>query len=231
LPLGSVREVNEADARKRAMSELNSRFPEFRDGEWIVASVQEFQEAWAFTYNSRAYVETRDIRYSLGGNGALVVPKSGERPWLTWAGADTATQVEQGHSASWSVAIVEHSAGAYRCTVTDEQGRSTSASGDDPDDLRARCISDLREPLSDRRMPSHPRIQAIESTTEPLDYLVRFDIGPDRIFTLREADGGPSVASIVPPPPSDWHGDAESVRVAVGAVVAFHRARTYDATS
>ena len=37
--------------------------------------------------------------YALAGNGALVVPKSGDEPWFAWSGADTASQVAQGRPA------------------------------------------------------------------------------------------------------------------------------------
>jgi hypothetical protein len=91
--------VFEDDARRVAVSVLNSRYPEFAAGEWVISGVEEFDAAWAFSYNSRDFLDTGDVTHSLAGNGALVVPKSGDEPWFAWSGADTASQVAQGRSA------------------------------------------------------------------------------------------------------------------------------------
>ena len=95
----SVSRVTEEDARQVAFSLLSERLPEFKAGEWVLTDVEEFDTAWAYSYNSRAYVETREVSHALAGNGALVVPKSGDEPWFTWSGADTASQVGRGRSA------------------------------------------------------------------------------------------------------------------------------------
>lgn len=95
----SVSAMTEVEAREVATSLLRERYPEFESGEWVLSGVQEFDSAWAFSYNSRVYVETRAISHALAGNGALVIPKSGEPPWFAWSGADTASQVAQGRSA------------------------------------------------------------------------------------------------------------------------------------
>lgn len=95
----SVARVTEDEAREVATSLLNARYPEFKVGEWVLTGVEEYETAWAFAYNNRVYVETREVRHALAGNGALVIPKSGEAPWFAWTGADTASQVAQGHSA------------------------------------------------------------------------------------------------------------------------------------
>ncbi len=86
------------DALGLAEAVLSARFPAFARGDWIVAGVEEFDGAWAITYDGRAYVEHGDIRGALGGNGALVVPKSGAEPWFTWSGDTTANQVALGRS-------------------------------------------------------------------------------------------------------------------------------------
>jgi len=78
---------------------LSGRFAEFRAGEWVLTGVEEYDSAWAFSYNTRQYVEGGELRDALAGNGALVVPKTGAEPWFTWSGADTASQVAMGHSA------------------------------------------------------------------------------------------------------------------------------------
>ena len=65
----------------------------------MLSGVEEYDTAWAFFYNTREYIETLDVRHALAGNGALVIPKSGEEPWFAWSGADTASQVAQGRPA------------------------------------------------------------------------------------------------------------------------------------
>ena len=91
--------MREDDARRVAASVLSGRFAEFRAGEWALTGVEEYDSAWAFSYNTRQYVEGGELRDALAGNGALVVPKTGAEPWFTWSGADTASQVAMGHSA------------------------------------------------------------------------------------------------------------------------------------
>lgn len=98
-PSDSVARVTEDDARRVATSLLSERYMDFKAGDWVLTSVEEYDTAWAFNYNSRLYVETGEVSHALAGNGALVVPKSGEDPWFAWSGADTASQVAQGHSA------------------------------------------------------------------------------------------------------------------------------------
>ena len=98
-PVGSLEPVTEDDARRVAISFLNFRYPEFAAGEWVISEVDEYDTAWAFSYNSRTFLDTGEVTHALAGNGALVVPKSGDEPWLTWSGADTASQVARGRSA------------------------------------------------------------------------------------------------------------------------------------
>lgn len=97
--VGSVFEMTEEDARQVATSLLTEQYPEFKAGNWILSGVEEYDTAWAFSYNTRIFVETGEVRHALAGNGALVIPKSGEKPWFTWSGADIASQVAQGRSA------------------------------------------------------------------------------------------------------------------------------------
>ena len=65
----------------------------------IDRGVEEYATAWAFSYNTREYVEAQEVRHALVGNCALVIPKSGEEPWFAWSGAETASQVTQGRPA------------------------------------------------------------------------------------------------------------------------------------
>jgi hypothetical protein len=75
----SVGPMTEDDARLAAQAVLADRFPAFSNGDWVIFTVEEYDTAWAVSYNGRQYVESGDIRDALGGNGALVVPKSGVR--------------------------------------------------------------------------------------------------------------------------------------------------------
>lgn len=97
--MGSVFGMTEEDAHRVATSLLSERYADFKAGDWILSGVEEYDTAWAFSYNTRVYVETREVRHALAGNGALVVPKSGDEPWFAWSGADTASQVAQGRPA------------------------------------------------------------------------------------------------------------------------------------
>lgn len=81
-----------------AVSTLAELFPEFASGEWVLCGTEDHESAWAFHYNSREYLETGNVSDALAGNGPLVVPRNGERPWFAWSGADIATQVARGRS-------------------------------------------------------------------------------------------------------------------------------------
>lgn len=50
--------------------------------EIVIARCAETEEGWTFSYNSRAFVEDGDIASSLVGNGPVVVPRSGEPPYV-----------------------------------------------------------------------------------------------------------------------------------------------------
>lgn len=82
--VGSVSRVTGEEPREVAISLLTDRCPEFKAGDWVLTGVEECESAWAFSYYSRVYVETCELRHALAGNGALVVPKSGEDPWFAW---------------------------------------------------------------------------------------------------------------------------------------------------
>jgi hypothetical protein len=91
--------MTKEDARRMAISMLGDEFQEFNKGHWVLSGVEEYDTAWAFFYNTREYVVTLDLRHALAGNGALVIPKSGEEPWFAWSGADTASHVAEGRPA------------------------------------------------------------------------------------------------------------------------------------
>lgn len=50
--------------------------------EIVIARCAETEEGWTFSYNSRAFLEDGDIASSLVGNGPVVVPRSGEPPFV-----------------------------------------------------------------------------------------------------------------------------------------------------
>lgn len=50
--------------------------------EIVIARCSETDESWTFSYNSRLFLEDGDIESSLVGNGPVVVPRSGEHPFL-----------------------------------------------------------------------------------------------------------------------------------------------------
>ncbi|MEU4675042.1 YrhB domain-containing protein [Amycolatopsis sp. NPDC023774] len=52
------------------------------DVEIVIATCEELDDAWYFDYNSRAFVEQDDPSGSLIGNGPVVVPKSGAKPYI-----------------------------------------------------------------------------------------------------------------------------------------------------
>ncbi|MFN8075782.1 MAG: YrhB domain-containing protein [Kineosporiaceae bacterium] len=91
--------MTEEEARQAATSLLSQHFAEFATGRWVVSGVEEHDGAWAFFYNTRGYVQTRDPRQALAGNSALVIPKDGQEPWFAWAGADLTDQIALGRSA------------------------------------------------------------------------------------------------------------------------------------
>ena len=58
--MGSVFGMTEEDARRVATSLLSERYADFKAGDWILSGVEEYDTAWAFSYNTRVYVETRE---------------------------------------------------------------------------------------------------------------------------------------------------------------------------
>ena len=88
--------MNEQQARSAAAELLAERSEEFRAGEWVIIGAEEHETAWSFRYQSRSFVETGRITDSLVGNGPVVVPKSGERPWMAWSGRPVEEQIGTG---------------------------------------------------------------------------------------------------------------------------------------
>lgn len=67
--------LTEDQARRIAEDYLDGHIRNRMSQEVIVASVREFETAWVFGYNTRAFVEERDFLRSLVGNGPIVVDK------------------------------------------------------------------------------------------------------------------------------------------------------------
>jgi hypothetical protein len=50
--------------------------------EIVIARCKEIDGGWEFDYNSRAFLEERDFSAALAGNGPVVVPRTGEAPYV-----------------------------------------------------------------------------------------------------------------------------------------------------
>lgn len=51
-------------------------------GEIVIARCVETDGGWVFSYNTRVFLEEGDVASSLAGNGPIVVPRSGEPPYV-----------------------------------------------------------------------------------------------------------------------------------------------------
>jgi hypothetical protein len=88
--------VDEDQAKRVASEFLAERFEEFRSGEWVVTRADEYDAAWSVGYQVRLFTESGRIVDSLAGNGPVVVPKSGEQPWVAWSGRPVEEQIAEG---------------------------------------------------------------------------------------------------------------------------------------
>lgn len=50
--------------------------------EIVIGTCDESGVGWAFGYNSRAFLERGDISSALAGNGPIIVPRSGDAPYI-----------------------------------------------------------------------------------------------------------------------------------------------------
>lgn len=60
----------------------------------VICSCQEFPTAWVFGYNTRRFLQDMELLASLVGNGPVVVPKSGEPPYLGASGSPIEDQIQ-----------------------------------------------------------------------------------------------------------------------------------------
>jgi hypothetical protein len=85
------------EALEVAFAFLADRSDEIRTGEWVITGAREHETAWSVSYQSRAFIDSGDIRRALAGNGPVVVlPKSGADPWQAWSGAPAEEQIAAG---------------------------------------------------------------------------------------------------------------------------------------
>lgn len=77
------------DAYHRAQQHLDetvrathAQHPKTKDIEIVVCYCEETDDAWKFSYQSRQFLEHGDINSSLVGNAPVVVPKSGQLPYI-----------------------------------------------------------------------------------------------------------------------------------------------------
>lgn len=59
--------------------------------ELVITGEYEYKTAWAFSYDSKLYVETGSLSHALAGNGPVIIPKNGRSHWI----ASTAIPLEE----------------------------------------------------------------------------------------------------------------------------------------
>ncbi|MCB2411984.1 YrhB family protein [Demequina sp. TTPB684] len=50
--------------------------------EIVICRCEETDEGWEFAYDSRAYLENQEFREALVGNGPVVIPRTGDAPYI-----------------------------------------------------------------------------------------------------------------------------------------------------
>jgi hypothetical protein len=70
------------DAFERAQKFLDEVIRPKHDVEIVICHCGETDEGWSFGYNSRAWLEDGHVVSSLVGNGPVIVPKSGDAPYV-----------------------------------------------------------------------------------------------------------------------------------------------------
>lgn len=70
------------DAYEIAQRFLNENIRPEHQREVVIARCVETDDGWEFGYNTREFLEQGVIRASLVGNGPVIVPRSGEEPFL-----------------------------------------------------------------------------------------------------------------------------------------------------
>lgn len=70
------------DAFEAAQRFLDDQIRADHKVEIVISHCKETDDAWRFSYNSRATIEEGSISLSLAGNGPIIVPKSGADPYI-----------------------------------------------------------------------------------------------------------------------------------------------------
>jgi hypothetical protein len=70
------------DAYERAQRFLTEQVRPEHKLEIVIARCIETDAGWEFSYNTREFLEQGSIRDSLAGNGPIVVPRTGESPFV-----------------------------------------------------------------------------------------------------------------------------------------------------
>ena len=70
------------DAFAAAQQFLDEAIRAENEAEIVISRCEELDEAWSFAYDSRAFIEFGDISSALAGNGPVIVPKWGAKPYL-----------------------------------------------------------------------------------------------------------------------------------------------------
>lgn len=80
--------LTKAEAQKLAEQELGIRERSIQSGDAMTLQIneqhiREFEYGWIFPYNSKQFIETGNIMFSLAGNGPLLVDKLTGKVWQT----------------------------------------------------------------------------------------------------------------------------------------------------
>lgn len=70
------------DAFNSAQKFLDEVIRPMHAHEIVIGGVTETDDAWEFGYNTRPFLEDGELTASLLGNGPVIVPKSGQDPYL-----------------------------------------------------------------------------------------------------------------------------------------------------
>ncbi len=83
---------------ERDMYEFGSALPDHKNKPYlhiVVVKTTEYDFGWVFIYNTKEYLETEDIKYSLVGNAPLIVDKNDGQLYVTGTARPVEHYVEQ----------------------------------------------------------------------------------------------------------------------------------------
>jgi hypothetical protein len=70
------------DAFERAQQFMDDKIRPEHSAEIVISGCEETEEGWKFYYDSRPALEQNDVMFALTGNGPVVVPATGEGPYV-----------------------------------------------------------------------------------------------------------------------------------------------------